>query len=67
MPITMHPEGERTVRLELTGVLRKPDLARCESDLANQLARSGSLKVLCVLTGFEGWDPELDSHNLAFT
>jgi hypothetical protein len=42
------------------------DLAQCESELARQLARSGSLKVLCVLTGFEGWDPHLESHNLAF-
>ena len=66
MPITMHPEGERTVRLEFEGVVRKPDLARCESELAGYLARSGSLKLLCVLTEFEGWDPGLDSHNLAF-
>ena len=41
------------------------DLAQCESELARQLARSGSLKLLCVLTGFEGWDPHLESHNLA--
>lgn len=66
MPITMHPEGARTVRLEFEGVVRKPDLARCESELPGYLARSGSLKLLCVLTEFEGWDPGLDSHNLAF-
>ena len=24
------------------------------------------MKLLCVLTGFEGWDPHLESHNLAF-
>jgi hypothetical protein len=66
MPIAMHHEGNDTYRLEIGGVLRRVDLRRCEVELADELARLGSIKLLCVLTEFEGWDQQFDWDNLTF-
>lgn len=62
----MHHEGENTYRLELGGMLRQDEMRQCESDLADELARLGSVRLLCVLTGFEGWESHSDWGNLNF-
>jgi hypothetical protein len=66
MPIAMHHERDDTYRLEIGGLLRSAELRRCEADLADQLARHGSVRLLCVLSQFEGWDSQSDWDDLTF-
>jgi hypothetical protein len=66
MPIAMHHESDNTFRLDFSGVLRRTEFKGCEADLARELDRVGSAKLLCVFTAFEGWEPHHDWNNLAF-
>ena len=66
MPIAMHHEGDNTYRLDISGVLLRAELRQCEAELASELDRVGSAKLLCVLTAFEGWEPHADWSDLAF-
>jgi len=66
MPISMHHESDNTYRLEISGVLGRADFRRCEAELASELERVGSARLLCVFEAFEGWEPHEDWNNLAF-
>ncbi|HEX5007518.1 MAG TPA: STAS/SEC14 domain-containing protein [Hyphomonadaceae bacterium] len=66
MPIALHHESDQTYRLDITGQLRKADWSECETALANEIQRVGSVKLLCVLQRFEGWEPNEDWNNLSF-
>lgn len=66
MPITLQPEGDNVYRVEICGTLRKSDLDHCQSLLAGEIARIGAVKLLVVLTGFEGWEPHPDWNDLTF-
>jgi hypothetical protein len=66
MPIALHRESDDTCRLEISGVLLRSEYRQCEAELKSELDRIGSVKLLCVLTGFEGWEPHADWSNLAF-
>ncbi len=66
MPIALHHEGDTTYRLDISGQLLKADWRQCESALASELQRVGSIKLLCVLKEFEGWEPTEDWSDLAF-
>ena len=66
MPIAMHHESDKTYRLEISGLLRRADFRRCEADLASELDRVGTARLLCVLQDFDGWEHDEDWSNLAF-
>ena len=66
MPIAMHHESGNTYRLEISGVLSRADFSRCEAELAREISRVGSAKLLCVLKQFDGWEQPGDWTNLAF-
>ena len=66
MPITLHQESADTYRLDISGVLLKSAYRQCETELKSELDRAGSAKLLCVLDGFEGWEPNVDWSDLAF-
>ena len=66
MPIAMHRESDNTYRLEISGVLQRADFRRCEAELASELDRVGSAKLLCVLKEFEGWEPHEKWNDLGF-
>jgi hypothetical protein len=66
MPIEMHHEGDRTYRLDISGVLARADMTRCEAELASELRRIGSAKLLCVLKEFKGWEAQGDWNSLNF-
>jgi len=66
MPITLHHESNNTCRLDITGQLTRADWRQCESALVSELQRVGSVKLLCVLKEFQGWEPTEDWNNLAF-
>jgi hypothetical protein len=66
MPITMRNERDNVYRLEISGRLRKADLERCQAVLVGEIERLGRVKLLFVLTGFEGWEPNADWNDLTF-
>src|SRR5262245_43927757 len=66
MPIALHHESGNTYRLDISGQLLKADWRQCEAALAKEIERAGSVKLLCVLTRFEGWEPNEDWNNLSF-
>ena len=66
MPIELLPETHNIYRLTISGTLRRSDLARCEEELAKEIERNGHVKLLCVLTSFEGWERTEDWNNMSF-
>jgi hypothetical protein len=66
MPITMVQEADRVFRIAMNGLLRKPDLDRCQARLASEMRRLGPVRLLFVLEGFEGWEPADNWSDLTF-
>ena len=66
MPIEMHRESDDTYRLDISGVLLRTEFKQCETELAQELNRGRSAKLLCVLQQFEGWERDADWNNLGF-
>lgn len=66
MAIATHHEGGNLFRVEMRGRLRKAEMDRCQDDLAAEMARVGPVRLLFLLEGFEGWDPEDDWNDLSF-
>lgn len=66
MPIAMEPEGNRIYRVEMSGVMRKADLDRSQIELAMEMRRVGTVKLLCVLRDFEGWEQHAGWNDLTF-
>jgi hypothetical protein len=66
MSTVIEHDAGNVYRLEIHGLLRKADLAGCEDTLASEMARVGPVRLLIVLTGFEGWEPHTDWNDLTF-
>jgi hypothetical protein len=66
MPIALHHESGNTFRLDITGMLRRDEFGRCEAELASELKRVGSARLLCVLKEFDGWESDENWSNLSF-
>lgn len=66
MPIALHHENDKTYRLDISGLLRRADFRRCEAELASEMDRVGSVRLLCLLQDFDGWEQDEDWSNLAF-
>ena len=66
MPITLEHESDNTYRLEISGLLRRSEFTDCEAALSKELERVGSVRLLCVLKDFLGWEPHADWGNLGF-
>jgi SpoIIAA-like len=66
MPMAMHDEGGNLFRVEIRGRLRKAELEQCQSALAVAMNRIGLVKLLFILEGFDGWDPQDNWSDLSF-
>lgn len=66
MSIAMHNERGNVYRVEIRGILQKSDLERCEEQLAGEMTRVGPVRLLFVLTQFEGWEPRAVWNDLTF-
>jgi hypothetical protein len=66
MPIALQQERANVYRVEIRGTLRKADLDRCQQQLAAEMGRVGSVRLLFVLTQFDGWEPRPDWNDLTF-
>jgi SpoIIAA-like len=66
MPIELHRESADTYRLDISGVLLRSEYRQREAELQTELGRVGSVKLLCIVSAFEGWEPNVDWSDLAF-
>jgi hypothetical protein len=66
MSMAMQHENDNIYRLEIRGILRKEELDRCQNSLADEIRRVGSVRLLFVLDGFEGWDRQDSWNDLTF-
>ena len=66
MSMTLQHERDNVYRIDIRGTLNKKDLDRCQEALASEMARIGSVKLLFVLAGFEGWEPDAAWNDLTF-
>jgi hypothetical protein len=62
----MHHERGNLFRIEISGVLLKAELERCEKQLLSEMKRIGSVRLLFELTEFQGWEPRTDWNDLTF-
>jgi hypothetical protein len=66
MPITMQHEGGNIYRLDVSGRLDKPEFDRGQESLAAEIRRIGHVRLLFVLSQFEGWEQSPDWGDLGF-
>jgi hypothetical protein len=66
MPIALVHERGNVFRLDIRGTLLKKDLDRCQETLTGEISRVGPVRLLVVLTNFEGWEPGAPWHDLTF-
>lgn len=66
MPIELHHERDNVYRVEISGRLRKGDLDRCQRRLTAEIDRVGPVRLLFVLTQFDGWERRADWSDLQF-
>ena len=66
MSISVHHEQGNIYRLDVRGLLRKQDLEQSQDFLATEMKRIGNVRLLFILSGFEGWDQRDDWRDMAF-
>ena len=68
MPAVIHHERDNIYRLEISGVLSKADMDRSQDVLlaAMEHAALGRVRLLVVLSGFQGWDSKSNWSDLSF-
>ena len=66
MPISLEHERDNVFRLDVRGMLRQTEFEQCQQRLTSEMARTGSARLLFVLDGFEGWDPQGCWNDLSF-
>jgi hypothetical protein len=68
MPAAIRHDHDNIYRLDISGVLSKADLDRCQDVLVAGMepAASGTVRLLVVLDRFEGWNPGSNWSDLTF-
>ena len=66
MSISMQREADNTCVLTIRGILRKHDLAGGQEAVKEVMGRTGTVRLLVILDGFEGWEPGGNWGDLSF-
>jgi hypothetical protein len=66
MPITIQHEVANLYRLDVSGRLGKPEFDRCQESLAAEIRRIGPVRLVVVLSQFEGWEQNPNWGDLSF-
>jgi hypothetical protein len=66
MPIRMTHERDNVFLIDVHGTLLKKELDGVQHTLAAEISRIGPVRVLFVLSGFEGWERGADWNDLTF-
>ena len=62
----LHHESANILRVDVRGVLRQPELERCQREVLDEVSKTGAVRLLFVLDGFEGWDPRDNWRDMSF-
>jgi hypothetical protein len=66
MGATLRHERDNIYRLEVSGRLRERDLDAVERSAADVIRRGGAIRLLVVLSRFEGWEEADNWRDLGF-
>jgi len=66
MSMNVRHERDNVYRIEVRGLLRKPDFEVCGGMLVREMARIGPVRLLFLLEDFDGWHPQDDWKDLTF-
>jgi SpoIIAA-like len=66
MSISLQHERENLYRVEMSGLLRRAEFEQCEAALAEHMRRIGPVKLLFILSDFEGWETHEAWNDLTF-
>lgn len=64
--MTLRHERDNVFRVNIGGRLRKRELDDVQQSVAAEIARLGTIRLLIVLSGFEGWEDEDNWRDLSF-
>jgi len=64
--MTVRHERENVYRVEVQGLLRSSEFEQCQDVVRAEIDRVGPVRLLFVLDGFEGWEPNDDWRDLSF-
>ena len=56
MPATIQHERDNIYRMDISGLLTKDEFDRCQESVVAEIQRLGTVRLLFVLSGFEGWE-----------
>lgn len=66
MPATLRREHDNLYRLEMSGTLVERDLRAVQRAASAEIARVGNIRLLVVLTQFDGWEKGANWRDLGF-
>jgi stage II sporulation SpoAA-like protein len=66
MPMTVQHEDGNICRVEIHGTLQKADFDGSQAALAAEIQRLGPVRLLILLSKFEGWSPSAGWNDLSF-
>src|SRR5262245_36642815 len=66
MPVALRHEHGNIYGLEIRGTLAKADFEQCERVLAAEIERTGPVRLLVLLDGFQGWESPANWSDLSF-
>ena len=66
MPIALHHERDNVYRMEISGLMRRADYDQAEAEMKRLVDGGATMKLLCVLQNFQGWEKQVDWSNLTF-
>jgi hypothetical protein len=66
MPATIQHERDNIYRMDISGLLTKSEFDRCQETVIAEIRRTGAVKLLFVLSGFQGWERDPKWSDLSF-
>ncbi len=66
MSMTVRHERDNIYRVDVRGVIRSSEFEACQGELRTEIIRVGTLRLLFLLDGFEGWDAGGNWGDLSF-
>jgi hypothetical protein len=66
MSIYLLQESPTVYRMDISGLLRRSEMERCEAELADEVRNGATVRLLVILEGFDGWSPGDNWSDLGF-
>ena len=66
MSIQLQQESPNVFRMDISGTLSRNEVEHCEAQLAQEMERGGTVRLLVVLESFNGWSTGDQWNDLGF-